>query len=34
MGKSEYSFFFIPLKSQIFIPPEIRRIGKNGRELN
>ena len=31
ISRREYSFPSIPLKSQIFIPPEIER---NGRELN
>ena len=29
MGKREHPFLFVPLKPQIFIPPENRR---NGRE--
>ena len=31
MSRREHSFLSIPLKSQIFIPPEI---GRNGREWN
>ena len=31
MGRSEHSFLSISLKSQIFIPPEI---WKNGKERN
>ena len=31
MGRREHSFLSIPLKSQIFIPPEIVR---NGKEFN
>ena len=31
LSRREYSFLFIPLKPQIFIPPEI---GRNERELN
>ena len=34
MSKMEHSFLFIPLKSQIFIPPKLGGMGGNEIKLN
>ena len=34
IGKRKHSFFSIPLKSQIFIPPKLGRMGGNEIRFN